>query len=106
MTGLLGASLLIRSWFQRATRPLPCDHIQSSSQLNGFWISNSSGRATARHRIHLNLQEYDKFTETSLALHNFQVTAECAWGYEGTPVVSACSGPNQPYSMEPWLEMC
>eukprot|EP00913_Durusdinium_trenchii_P001137 g1045.t1 len=39
------------------------------------------------------LEEYTKFVETSLALHNFEVSAECAWGYEGTPVAAPCSGP-------------
>ena len=35
--------------------------------------------------------------------HNFEVTAECAWGYEGTPSAAVCSGPNQPYTMDAWL---
>lgn len=34
--------------------------------------------------------------------YNFEVTAECAWGYEGTPVATVCSGPNQPYSIDTW----
>ena len=41
-----------------------------------------------------------KITETSLSTSNFDVSAECAEGYEGTASVSPCSNDGEPYAID------
>ncbi|CAJ1388753.1 unnamed protein product, partial [Effrenium voratum] len=75
--------------------------LRRHGELNGSLIVTFCARPTLRHCNAATLQ-VKPCEEDGLPyeMYNFAVDAECAWGYEGTPVAQVCDGANKPYTLD------